>query len=111
MGVGVGVGVQVGESVGVGVSVDVEVMVGVLVAVGVGCRGWPGRAQSSLPESVKVLPTTGINSQEYLPSSRVSLSTPNEVLSRTSLFAIGSPNGLPVFTPPVPEIISRMPYP
>jgi len=46
-----------------------------------------------LPESVAVCPATGMNFHEYDPSARVSLSTPFTPVMRTSLLAMGVPNG------------------
>ena len=46
-----------------------------------------------VPESVAVCPATGMNFHEYDPSASVSLSTPFTPVMRTSLLAIGVPNG------------------
>src|SRR5690348_3342341 len=58
--------------------------------------------QRPLPASANVWPATGTNCQEYEPELRVSFSTPQVVVFRTSLFATGGglPPSRPV--PPVP---------
>ena len=62
-----------------------------------------------LPASLKLRPTTGMNCQEYEPTSSVSLSTPHVTLFRASLLAmgVGASPARPV--PPVPATNSRMP--
>ena len=61
---GVGVSVDVGVSPGVGVSVGVGVSEGVGVSPGVGVSvACPAPTQLKLPESVKVCPAIGTNSQ------------------------------------------------
>ena len=61
--VGVDVGVFMSVDVGVCVGVDVAVEVGVSAGVGVSVEDCPALTQLELPESVKVCPAIGTNSQ------------------------------------------------
>src|SRR5207249_7859057 len=71
-----------------------------------GGRQW----QAPLPESVAVWPATGMNCHVYVPSPRVSLSTPYTLLIRASLFGMMSVLVPSRPSPPVPTMISRMPF-
>src|SRR2546422_2757001 len=65
--------------------------------------------QLPLPESVAVCPATGMNCHAYVPSPKVSFSTPNTPLIFTSLFGMMSVFGKSWPSPPVPTMISRIP--
>src|SRR2546426_11730237 len=62
-----------------------------------------------LPESA-VWPATVMNSHAYVPSPKVSFSTPNTLLRFTSLFGMMSVFGKSWPSPPVPTMISRIPF-
>src|SRR5882724_11105999 len=70
----------------------------------------PHQWHEPLPESVAVWPATGTNCQLYDPSYNVSCSTPYTPLIRTSLLAVIRVLGLSSPSPPVPTMISRMPF-
>src|SRR5207302_5679304 len=76
------------------------------------CAVAPLRPAPQWHESVpvSVWPTTGTNSQEYEPFANLSLSTPNAPLMFTSLFGMVSVFGASRPSPPVPTMISRMPF-
>src|SRR5881396_1313324 len=62
------------------------------------------------PGSGAVCPVTGMNCQAYVPSPRVSFSTPNTPLIFTSLFGTICVLGRSWPSPPVPTMISRIPF-
>jgi hypothetical protein len=103
-GVTVAVNVVVGvDAVGVGVDVPVAVRVGVGAGV-LEVALW----QTVFPESVNVLPASGINCQSILVECKVSLITPYVVAFRTRLFA--AIVVMEVWSaPPVPTMNSVMP--
>ena len=63
-----------------------------------------------VPESVAVCPATGTNCQLYAVDESVSLRTPNTPLIRTWLFGQKTVLGESNPPPPVPTMISRMPF-